>query len=121
MLLHTMKYFKQFLGDVGPGQDAEISVQCDVVTFEWLMAYTKAGKAEDDPVMNLDNCLRIMISSSFLKMQELLARCVVFVADNLVRLAHMAVDLTALEPSLINKISKVNVLLQPSSDGTTLP
>lgn len=54
-------------------------------------------------------------------MQELLARCVVFVADNLVRLAHMAVDLTALEPSLINKISKVNVLLQPSSDGTTLP
>lgn len=67
MLLHTMKYFKQFLGDVGPGQDAEISVQCDVVTFEWLMAYTKAGKAEDDPVMNLDNCLRIMISSSFLK------------------------------------------------------
>jgi hypothetical protein len=72
LLQHTCRqYFKPFLQDLAPGQDTEIAVQCNLVTFDWLMAYVKASITGVQPVLDCCNCIPILVACSFLKMTQL--------------------------------------------------
>jgi len=51
-----------------PAQDAEISVQCDVAVFSWLLQYAKAAAAGQQlPALSTANCMPVLISSDFLQ------------------------------------------------------
>ena len=51
-----------------PAQDAEISVQCDVAVFSWLLQYAKAAAAGQQlPALSTANCIPVLISSDFLQ------------------------------------------------------
>jgi len=39
MILSFMKYFESYFTDPSAGDNIDISVQCDITTFEWLLAF----------------------------------------------------------------------------------
>jgi hypothetical protein len=50
----------------------QITVNCDISTFAWLMAYVKAGGRGQQPQTTLDNCLRLLLASHYLQVGQLL-------------------------------------------------
>ena len=96
--MREMRYFAEYLSsDAQLWDEVDISVHCDVPVFEWLMRYAKRGMLEGPcgetlleappaPELEPANAVSILISSDFLKM------------DNLVSLSASAVSMaTALE------------------------
>ena len=65
------RYFRLYLKKVAPTQDLEISVQCDVAVFSWLLQYTKAAAARrQPPVLTVSNCMPVLIASHFLQVSH---------------------------------------------------
>ncbi|WIA20185.1 hypothetical protein OEZ85_006033 [Tetradesmus obliquus] len=126
LLLKHMQYFKPHLQDLAPGQDTEIAVQCNLVTFDWLMAYVKASITGVQPVLDCSNCISILVACSFLKMTQLVREAVQFIAANILRLAAAGADIAALDSALVTKIAKatseeaLEALLQ-QCEGVQLP
>ena len=67
LLLKHMGYFRPLAEGWTPGQDIELSVQCDVEVFHWLMSYVKASHTGAFPLLKLENCLQLLIASAFLQ------------------------------------------------------
>ncbi|WIA40468.1 hypothetical protein OEZ86_013824 [Tetradesmus obliquus] len=106
LLLKHMQYFKPHLQGLAPGQDTEIAVQCNLVTFDWLMAYVKASITGVQPVLDCSNCIPILVACSFLKMTQLVREAVQFIAANILRLAAAGTDIAALDSALVTKIAE---------------
>ena len=73
-LLGQMRYFKQHLAadvETRPEASAELSVHCDIPTFEWLVDHVEGR----DPRVTNRNCVALMISSDFLRMASLTDKC----------------------------------------------
>ena len=124
VLLKEMRYFKRHLdADVEnkPNSSAEMSVHCDIPTFEWLVDDVE-GRA---PSMTVRNCVAVMISSDFLRMEGLTERCADFVVANLHQVSALGADLANLSEHLLEKISgRVNddvleslLVKYPTGDG----
>ena len=70
-LFSARRYFRSYLKRVSPAQDAEISVQCDVAVFSWLLQYAKAAAAGQQlPCLSVANCMPVLISSDFLQVRS---------------------------------------------------
>ena len=70
-MLMSCRYFRLYLKKVAPTQDLEISVQCDVAVFSWLLQYTKAAAARrQPPVLTISNCMPVLIASHFLQVSH---------------------------------------------------
>lgn len=70
-MLVSCRYFRLYLKKVAPTQDLEISVQCDVAVFSWLLQYTKAAAARrQPPVLTISNCMPVLIASHFLQVSH---------------------------------------------------
>ena len=70
-MLSSCRYFRLYLKKVAPTQDLEISVQCDVAVFSWLLQYTKAAAARrQPPVLTISNCMPVLIASHFLQVSQ---------------------------------------------------
>jgi hypothetical protein len=67
-----MGYFKPLAEGWTPGQDIELSVQCDLQVFHWLMSYIKGSQTGIFPLLKLENCLQLLISSAFLQVKALI-------------------------------------------------
>ena len=124
VLLKEMRYFKRHLdADVEnkPNSSAEMSVHCDIPTFEWLVDDVE-GRG---PSMTVRNCVAVMISSDFLRMEGLTERCADFVVANLHQVSALGADLANLGEHLLEKISgRVNddvleslLVKYPTGDG----
>lgn len=63
-----MRYFRPFFEKVDQSKDVDISVRCDIDTFDWLLRYVKNGGAipRSSAPLSLTNCVQITISSFFL-------------------------------------------------------
>lgn len=72
LLFQEMKYFEIHAKDCC-GDDLDISVQCDVQIFEWLMRYIK--NKNNPPQLTIKNVISILISSNYLKMDRLEKEC----------------------------------------------
>jgi hypothetical protein len=48
-------------------EEVEMAVHCDVVVFEWLLAYVEGKPAA---TLDVSNCVPILISSQFLKVRD---------------------------------------------------
>ncbi|KAL0048863.1 hypothetical protein WJX82_001213 [Trebouxia sp. C0006] len=107
------RYFRSYLKRVLPSQDAEISVQCDVAVFSWLLQYAKAAAAGQQlPALSIANCMPVLISSDFLQtsflvqMEELKSSALSFIAQNFAAVANLSHDLAGLADSLLSRLAK---------------
>ena len=85
VLVQEMRYFAGYLSSgTLLWDEVDISVHCDVPVFEWLMRYVKRGimegpsgevLSEEPPTPQLGpgNAVSILISSDFLKMDNLVS------------------------------------------------
>lgn len=85
ILVREMRYFEEYLSsDAQLWDEVDISVHCDVPVFEWLMRYAKRGMLEGPcgetlseappaPKLEPANAVSILISSDFLKMENLVS------------------------------------------------
>lgn len=85
VLVREMRYFEEYLSsDAQLWDEVDISVHCDVPVFEWLMRYAKRGMLEGPcgetlseappaPKLEPANAVSILISSDFLKMENLVS------------------------------------------------
>ena len=78
-----MRYFDSYLGIGKSVEDLDISVQCDIKIFEWLVNYLNdvvgAGRSKLEP----QNVVSVLISSDYLGIEELVEKCLIFVSKHL--------------------------------------
>lgn len=101
LLLQEMKYFKQHLDTTDSAEDIDISVQCDIDIFEWLMKYIKSEK----PQITINNVVPILISADFLKMERLILECTTFIANNLYDMVKVPLDMSNISAESMKLIS----------------
>ena len=99
-----MKYFKRFFTDNLPSSDnIDISVQCDVEIFEWLMSYIK--NPISNPVLDKSIVVSILISSDFLQMESLVDVCLKNISSRLNEIVKLPIDLTCISEKLLNRLA----------------
>ena len=106
-LLGQMRYFKQHLAadvETRPEASAELSVHCDIPTFEWLVDHAEGR----DPRVTTTNCVALMISSDFLRMASLTDKCADYVAANAHEICALGADLANLARGLLEKIASTD-------------
>ena len=84
LLVNRMKFFAAHLTDDSKPDDVDISVQCDVVIFDWLMKYVHRDLKPDTvlPPLEPSNVISILISSDFLQMEDLVSECISYIRSN---------------------------------------
>ena len=78
-----MRYFDKFLVDGKSVDDLDISVQCDIRIFEWLVNYLNDVVGEAKSKLEPKNAISVLISSDFLGIEELVEKCLIFVSKHL--------------------------------------
>ncbi|XP_078452580.1 SANT and BTB domain regulator of class switch recombination isoform X2 [Lampetra fluviatilis] len=81
LLVQEMRYFSEYLSmEAQRWEDVDISVHCDAHIFDWLMRYvkrnTRLADRGEQPQLEPNNVISILISSEFLKMDSLVEECV---------------------------------------------
>lgn len=102
----------QYFADVTSGQKLEeidISVHCDIVIFDWLMRWVKKDliKKSEWPILEANNVIPIMVSSSFLQMEPLLEDCLQFCHNNMSEILKTSSALTCLNDTLLTRYKPV--------------
>ncbi|GMH66651.1 hypothetical protein TrRE_jg4022 [Triparma retinervis] len=115
LLLKHMKYFKSYIPDqevpdpdngvVAEADDIDISVHCDIYIFEFLVDYMKSPRIA--PKFETSSVVSILISSEFLQMDELVVKCLRFIAQNLGAILMLPVDLTCVSDAMCAKLAKL--------------
>ena len=103
-----MKYFEKHLSMADAAEDIDISVQCDIDIFEWLIKFIKREKPELEPL----TAVPILISADFLQMANLIESCTTFIANHLNEMATVPLDMSNISSSSMKKISNKVSLLQ---------
>ena len=118
-----MRYFRAHLGAASSSRRddvAEMSERCDADVFEWLLEYVKASAARDGPgddalpvddappvapELTVENCVSVLVSSDFLRMDRLTEECLDFVTANAVAVARGPLNLGALAERLLRRLA----------------
>ncbi|KAJ8897892.1 hypothetical protein PR048_003249 [Dryococelus australis] len=84
LLVSKMGYF----AEVTTGQkleDMDISVHCDMDTFDWLIRWIKKETVPSNewPLLDAGNVLPILVSAAFLQMDPLLNTCLLYCHDRM--------------------------------------
>jgi hypothetical protein len=104
LLVKHMKYFESYLDDGEQGyEEIDISVNCDVEIFEWLMNYIH--DQDSPPAIHKTIVVSILISSDFLQMGALVDTCLAFFAANLNEIIKLPIDLSCLSERLIHRLA----------------
>lgn len=105
--------------NLGPGQSTQVSVECDVEVFAWLLRHVKAGREANPaaaaaappllapPHLELHLCVPILPVASFLQMRGVVQHCSAYIAANLVPLMDWCQQLCAMERPLLAGIAQV--------------
>ena len=117
-----MKYFEKHLQSSESNDDIDISVQCDVQIFEWLLNYIENDERQESgndnikfyevvmkegdgykivpsskrkkPVFEISNAISILISSDYLKMNKLVDEALDFFIENINELIRLPIDMS---------------------------
>lgn len=108
LLVKYMKYFECYFtnDDEEMGyryEEIDISVNCDVDIFEWLMNYIH--NQDNPPVISKSIVTSILISSDFLQMEELVDKCLDFFSTNLNDIIRLPLDLSCISERLIHRLA----------------
>lgn len=113
MLAQEMKYFAEYLSDATSAEDIDISVHCDVNIFAWLMNYVKlkhgAATLGDSapPTLSTKNVVSILISSDFLKMEQLVQLCLKFCHDHLNVILKGPTNMNCITNKLLTRLAEL--------------
>eukprot|EP00892_Ulva_mutabilis_P008694 jgi/Ulvmu1/6197/UM028_0053.1 len=101
--LSSMRYFRDHVKSVQNTKDFQLSVYCDVSVFSWLISYIKNPDAQrlDD-----HNIIAILVSSSFLQMDKLVAECTKYISRRCCQLLSAGVELASVSDDLLRKVSQ---------------
>ncbi|CAL1537694.1 unnamed protein product [Lymnaea stagnalis] len=108
LLVQEMKYFAEYLStDAQRWEEVDISVHCDVQIFDWLMKYVKRGSKEfpNEPKLEANNVVSILISSDFLKMDSLVLECIKFCHKNMSDIVATPCNMGCINDRLLTRIS----------------
>ncbi|XP_067901907.1 SANT and BTB domain regulator of class switch recombination isoform X2 [Heterodontus francisci] len=109
LLVSEMKYFAEYLSvDAQRWQEVDISVHCDVHIFAWLMSYVKRklkhqGQTEQ-PELEPNNVISILISSEFLKMDSLVEECMRYCHKNMSAIVATPCNMNCINGTLASRI-----------------
>eukprot|EP00826_Nyctotherus_ovalis_P004188 TRINITY_DN1087_c0_g4_i2.p1 TRINITY_DN1087_c0_g4~~TRINITY_DN1087_c0_g4_i2.p1 ORF type:complete len:488 (-),score=38.64 TRINITY_DN1087_c0_g4_i2:630-2093(-) len=103
-LLSHMKYFNQFKEEGTELEDLEISVHCDVSIFEWLIEYIQSPSTQKFS-MKTSNVVSILISSEYLKMEELMKECIEYFVKHIGEVLRLPINPSCISPEVIRKIA----------------
>ncbi|XP_035829441.1 uncharacterized protein KIAA1841 homolog [Aplysia californica] len=108
LLVQEMKYFAEYLStDAQRWEEVDISVHCDVQIFDWLIKYVKRGSKEitEEPKLEANNVVSILISSDFLKMDTLVSECIKFCHQNMSTIVATPCNMGCINDRLLTRIS----------------
>lgn len=108
VLGEVMRFFRPYLQQGGGRDSVTITVHCDADVFGWLLQAARARAGEEraaEPSLSLGNCVPVLVSSDFLKMDGLPEECLAFLARNLDRAGQLETDLSQLEDRLLARLS----------------
>ena len=80
----------------------DISVHCDINIFEWLVKYLLDPS---QPKIELHNVISVLISSEFLGIDDLVEKCLSFVANHLEEVVRMPIDMGCLNAALTDRLA----------------
>jgi len=101
-----MKYFQDYLScDTDKWEDVDISVHCDIKIFDWLITYVKNENDEEQPKLGTNNVVSILISSDFLKMDKLVAKCIVYLQEKLSDICASPCNMNCINDKLVTRIA----------------
>eukprot|EP00112_Aurelia_sp_Birch-Aquarium-sp1_P020299 Seg52.3 transcript_id=Seg52.3/GoldUCD/mRNA.D3Y31 product="putative protein KIAA1841-like" protein_id=Seg52.3/GoldUCD/D3Y31 len=110
LLINGMKYFADYLSnDTDRWEDVDISVHCDVLIFDWLMKYVKQGdgRSKEPPMLEPSNVISILISSEFLKMDNLVKECISFCYENMSAIIATPCNMNCINDKLVTRIAQL--------------
>lgn len=96
-----------YFNDITSGQnleDVDISVHCDIYIFEWLMAWIQRGNSTGDPpCFEPGNVMSILVSASFLKMDQLVDDALQFIHKNMNKVLGVTYNMNCLSDALLQR------------------
>lgn len=127
VLSEGMGLFKSMLEGTGPGRDIRLKVHCDLKVFSWILRYAraqraaaassagggKAGSAEGSsvaaapPALQVNDCLEVLVASSFLQMPVLLALAIEFAANHIRELVAAVPEPAAVDGLPLELLARV--------------
>ncbi|XP_048582414.1 SANT and BTB domain regulator of class switch recombination isoform X3 [Nematostella vectensis] len=115
LLIREMRYFAEYLSvEAQRWEEVDISVHCDVQIFDWLMKYVKKGLMEKGkkvdekpPKLEPNNVISILISSDFLKMDNLVNDCISFCHENMSAIVSTPCNMNCINDKLVTRISEL--------------
>ncbi|XP_067928576.1 SANT and BTB domain regulator of class switch recombination-like [Watersipora subatra] len=108
LLVREMKYFAEYLSaDSQRWEDVDISVHCDVQIFDWLMKHVKRGTKEfpHEPKLETTNVISILISSDFLKMDNLIDKCIEYCHKHMNAILSTPCNMNCINDRLVTRIT----------------
>ncbi|GAX75181.1 hypothetical protein CEUSTIGMA_g2625.t1 [Chlamydomonas eustigma] len=115
LLLSSMRYFQEHIKHVPQGQIVKISVHCDCSIFAWLFSWVqcKVQNGTARPQITPTLVLPILISSSFLQMDDLVKLCLSYMVEHMVTIClQPSEDLMALPSEMLAQLAKVATISQ---------
>lgn len=130
-----MKYFVKFFDGSIEVKDIDITVHCDINIFEWLMKYVgfkhkmvtngsmgfaakhliyrklteeekKAQETSSQPVLQIKNVISILISSEFLRINEIVKECIAYIISNLHDIVRLPINMDCIHENIIYLIAQ---------------
>jgi hypothetical protein len=84
LLIRQMRYFADYLtDDPEQAEDVDISVHCDLDIFQWLISFVNRHTTGKTPQLEPRIAVSILISSDFLKMDELVVDSMNYIHDHI--------------------------------------
>ncbi|XP_071092994.1 SANT and BTB domain regulator of class switch recombination-like isoform X2 [Haliotis cracherodii] len=108
LLVKEMKYFAEYLStDAQRWEEVDISVHCDVQIFDWLMKYVKRSTKDvpDKPRLEPNNVVSILISSDFLKMDNLVQECIEYCHKQMSSIVATNCNMNCINDKLVTRIA----------------
>ena len=101
-LRKSMKYFETVLDKVPESSTAPLTlnVNCDLVIFAWLMDYVN----NFNPQLKVSNVVSIILSSHFLKMEELFKHSLAFFRRHLAEVLATDVNMSCVPPDVVAEL-----------------
>jgi hypothetical protein len=104
-LRRSMKYFETVLDKVPESSTAPLTlnVNCDLVIFAWLMDYVN----NFNPQLKVSNVVSIILSSHFLKMEELFKHALLFFKKHLAEVLTTDVNMSCVPPDVVVELENM--------------
>lgn len=112
LLLREMKFFDLYNKEAQKSssntagiEDLDISIQCQIQLFKWLIKYIRNKSAVEK--ISYKNVHQILISADFLIMPELIEACLNYIRDNIREIVEKSENIPTYKSHLAKKLARL--------------